>query len=1163
MNRITDRVVYTIAVILLLWACTKQVGLVTEVEFSLLEDHVAEGYVNQSLSTTVTVVPEELLEGYEYTLSYKVLTGEGHFEDGSGAIVPQGENQAMATLSKSWQYIGSTVGNHTVRVKAEDTYGFTEELELTYTLSEVPVTWTASSADTQLLIGSSTAITVTLGNEGMENASYERNYGVAPSLGTLSETDASPVALGTYVAIVPGTYQYDFVADALGTVVLTFDLRDSNGQQLTATLTLEVVEEVLSDGNDILAFSLPGQMGASTIDAMAHTVMVNVPMGTVLDTAPTALTLSTGATVDPAADIQRDFSAPVVYTVTAENGDAQAWTITVVSEADMVAPVITLIGGAVTLSVGEPYVEPGYSANDDVDGDISANVTIGGDIDSGTVGTYQLTYNVSDAAGNAANEVLRTVTVTDAPDATAPVITLVGGAMTLTVGETYVEPGYSAFDDVDGDITANVMVGGIINTGTAGTYQLTYNVSDAAGNAANEVVRVVTINAEANQAPTAIATVDITSGAAPLTVNFDNQGSFDSDGIIVLTNWDFGDGSPGNTGGFPTSVSHTFNAPGTYDVVLTVTDDGNPSLNDTITVTITVTSGNTPPVAVATADVTTGIAPLTVNFTGSGSMDDSSILAYNWEFSDVGGPSSDQNPVHTFSTPGTYDVILTVMDDGSPALSDTANITITVSAANQNPTAVATANITSGNTPLDVTFDGSTSSDPDGTIGSYLWNFDDNGNSSISATPTYTFSTPGTYNVELTVTDDGTPALSHTTSNSPPVAMNDSFTVLEGGVLNANVLSNNGNGADIDADGDAFFVSHVNGVTAQVGQTVNASNGGQLYITSDGAMGFYQNNGEFDDLNDGETRLTTATYQITDGSSFSNTATVSITVIGTGSPNTPPNAVATADVTTGIAPLTVNFTGSGSTDDGNIIIYNWEFSDVGGPSAVQNPVHTFSTPGTYDVILTVTDDGTPALSDTASITITVSAANNAPTAVANSDIIVGDAPLTVNFNGSGSDDTDGTIVLTNWDFDDGPGNTGGFPTAVSHTFNTPGTYNVVLTVTDNEGATGTDMITITVNSPSPSASFSGGTNISTSGSVSGVVTISNGPMAFTISAYGGSGGTSITFTIDGTPYSVSALEGQSASMDTPSFAPGTYNYVLSGTFGGSSGNGGNVSAFIP
>ena len=79
------------------------------------------------------------------------------------------------------------------------------------------------------------------------------------------------------------------------------------------------------------------------------------------------------------------------------------------------------------------------------------------------------------------------------PDTEAPVITLNGAAtVNLNVGETYTELGATATDNVDGDITGNVVIGGdTVNTNIAGSYIVTYNVSDAAGNTANEVTRTV------------------------------------------------------------------------------------------------------------------------------------------------------------------------------------------------------------------------------------------------------------------------------------------------------------------------------------------------------------------------------------------------------------------------------------------------------------------------------------------------------------------------------------------------------------------------------------------------------------------------------------------------------------------------------------------------
>lgn len=80
------------------------------------------------------------------------------------------------------------------------------------------------------------------------------------------------------------------------------------------------------------------------------------------------------------------------------------------------APLITLIGDAtININTGDPFEDPGATAIDDVDGDISANIVVGGDmVDVNTPGTYVITYNVSDSEGNAANEVTRTVIVSDA-----------------------------------------------------------------------------------------------------------------------------------------------------------------------------------------------------------------------------------------------------------------------------------------------------------------------------------------------------------------------------------------------------------------------------------------------------------------------------------------------------------------------------------------------------------------------------------------------------------------------------------------------------------------------------------------------------------------------------------------------------------------------------
>jgi peptidoglycan/xylan/chitin deacetylase (PgdA/CDA1 family) len=158
---------------------------------------------------------------------------------------------------------------------------------------------------------------------------------------------------------------------------------------------------------------------------------------------------------------------------------------------DITKPVITLVGDAsVNVEVGLPYTDAGATASDDRDGVITANIVVTGSVNTAALGDYTLTYNVSDAAGNPADAVTRTVHVV--ADGTKPVITLLGAAdATIEAGSAYTDAGATAQDNHDGDITSSIAVTGSVNTASVGTYTLTFNASDAAGNPADPVVRTV------------------------------------------------------------------------------------------------------------------------------------------------------------------------------------------------------------------------------------------------------------------------------------------------------------------------------------------------------------------------------------------------------------------------------------------------------------------------------------------------------------------------------------------------------------------------------------------------------------------------------------------------------------------------------------------------
>lgn len=160
-------------------------------------------------------------------------------------------------------------------------------------------------------------------------------------------------------------------------------------------------------------------------------------------------------------------------------------------------PVITLIGASsTTITVGTNFIDLGATAFDFEDGDITSKIVVTGSVATNTIGTYVLTYNVSDSQGLAADPVTRTVIVTSGGGTTnlPPVITLLGtNPMTITVGTNFVDPGATASDPEDGDITSKIVASSTVSTTTPGTYSITYNVKDSQGLAATQVTRTVIV----------------------------------------------------------------------------------------------------------------------------------------------------------------------------------------------------------------------------------------------------------------------------------------------------------------------------------------------------------------------------------------------------------------------------------------------------------------------------------------------------------------------------------------------------------------------------------------------------------------------------------------------------------------------------------------------
>lgn len=239
-----------------------------------------------------------------------------------------------------------------------------------------------------------------------------------------------------------------------------------------------------------------------------------------------------------------------------------------------------------------------------------------------------------------------------------------------------------------------------------------------------------------------------TDGEVPLQVIFDGTAST---GKISTSTWEFGDGASSTE----STITHSYLIPGKYTVTLEVKDqDG--TIHQATT-TITAQSNTTvlkPPTAVLSSSTAAGDAPLTVNFNGASSTTPNPpIVRYDWTFGDS-SHGTGATTSHTYITAGTYHTELTVEDSkGLKAKVDTPVIVVGSVAPNKKPTAVISTDLNEGNAPFTVTFSGSQSSDPDGSLVKYEWNFGD-GATTVGRLVKHTYTATANYTVSLQVTDD-------------------------------------------------------------------------------------------------------------------------------------------------------------------------------------------------------------------------------------------------------------------------------------------------------------------------------------------------------------------------------------------------------------------------
>lgn len=719
-------------------------------------------------------------------------------------------------------------------------------------------------------------------------------------------------------------------------------------------------------------------------------------------------------------------------------------------------------------------------------------------------GTYTATLTVTDDAGLANSTATGTtrITVNDPPVAVA------GPSRRAAVGELLTFDG-SGSSDRDGRLIRHAwdFGNGFKGTGSKvqyaydrpGSYEVTLTVTDDSSSATSQATSTLTVLV--NAPPIAHAGDDQIVTASE--VHFDGRNSFDPDGTISRYLWAFGDGATGE-GPAPTHVYRTF---GDYRVRLTVTDDSGTlrsSATDTLRVTV-----NQAPIADAGRDQQ-GAPGEDLAFSGSASLDpDGDILEYHWDFKD-GTRKSGERVTHRFERAGVYDVQLTVKDDtGQDAAIDFDEAKVVI---NASPVAQAGPDLLAA-PGEEVLLDGSNSFDPDGQIASYRWDFSDDPEPVAQPVATRIYAQPGVYRARLVVADDSG-AINAIDQDEVSVRINHQPTAHAGRdqfVSDRTVRFDASASADADgdglvyrwdfgdgsdpaggakvvhtyADGGAYPVlltvddgTGLSNATAMAAITVTidrppvADAGGNRDVCAGDIIVFDASRShdpegsvlryrwDFGDdthaaiVNPTKTYRQGAVYPVTleveDDSGFpgnrhSDRVLVQVRESPIASAGPPQLACAGSEVV---------FDGSGSRDsDGVVNRFTWDFGDgrIGGG---ERPVHIFTKPGDYRVMLTIEGDEIGQCANTNSNETSVRVVE-APSASIMAPDRIGTG-ATARFDASGSTTAAGRIVGWDWDFGDGHSAQG---PVVEHSFASPGSYITTLTLRTEGGVEACSTIT--------------------------------------------------------------------------------------------------------
>ena len=282
-----------------------------------------------------------------------------------------------------------------------------------------------------------------------------------------------------------------------GVYPVTYTVSDLDENSASITRYVRVFEPVAKD-----EVAPKINFGNDTVTLMVGDVY-NEIKATAWDAVDGDVPVSSSGTVNTA----KAGSYPITYTATDKSNNIATRVKTVIVEAgsdvDGIKPELVLKGkDTMAVATFAEYIEPGFTANDNHDGDITSKVkTDFGQFKAGAAaGLYLIKYSVQDSAGNSTTEnryVCLNCESIDTTDTTKPVLSVTGGLTTYSIEKGSKTKVVTAIDNVDGNITESVKRTGNFDSTKADTYTLTYTVSDKAGNVAILDVKI-TVKADSD-----------------------------------------------------------------------------------------------------------------------------------------------------------------------------------------------------------------------------------------------------------------------------------------------------------------------------------------------------------------------------------------------------------------------------------------------------------------------------------------------------------------------------------------------------------------------------------------------------------------------------------------------------------------------------------------